>query len=630
MSANILLDQMMTSQRSSADGGVFIEDVFSSWIYEGNSSTQNIISGMDFSGKGGLCWIKNRDATDSHILTDTERGAGEILSSDTTTAETTDTDTVTAFNSDGFSLGADVKVNTNGESYIAWQFLEQPRFFDVVKYTGNGVAGREIAHDLGCEVGMMIVKKTSSSSNANWIVYHRGNTANPETDYLVLNETYVTADNDTIWNDTAPTDSVFTLGSNTHVNLDTEEFIAYLFAEDKLGPTGDGSDGLICCNSFTTDGSGDTTVTMPQWEPQLVMAKPSSATGNWDTYDMMRGTVTGGNDSVLSPNLSDAEVATSDHIAFTALGFEVTGYQASTTYIYMAIRRPMKTPQSSSECFAIDESNNSDIPAFYSGFPVDMAFFKNRAGASGYTSTSLDTTAAESSPSTSMYFDFMDGWRNMVIAANYPSYMFKRASGFFDVVTYTGDGVAGREVEHNLGVEPEMMWIKRRNSSGNWHVYTDFTGVDEWLYVNTNAASAYFAGGFWDGTAPALDVFTLGSSNGVNANGDDHIAYLFATLPGISKVDSYTGDGTTNSSKVIDCGFTIGAKFIIIKATSTTGDWSMIDSTRGLTKWLELNTTNAEATGSGVVVDSSGFIINEDTAALNTNGVDYIFYAISN
>ena len=102
--------------------GLQVEDVFSTYLYEGNGSTQTITNGIDLSGEGGLVWIKNRDAADSHVLTDTVRGATKILHSDTSAAEATDTDTVTAFSSTGFSLGDDVKVNTNNESYCSWTF----------------------------------------------------------------------------------------------------------------------------------------------------------------------------------------------------------------------------------------------------------------------------------------------------------------------------------------------------------------------------------------------------------------------------------------------------------------------------------------------------------------------------
>jgi len=401
--------------------------------------------------------------------------------------------------------------------------------------------------------------------------------------------------------------------------------------------------GMICCDSFTTDGSGDATVTTPQWEPQMVMCKPSSDTGNWDTYDMMRGTVTGGNDSVLSPNLSSAEVTSSDHIAFTALGFEVTGYQASTTYIYMCIRRPMKTPESSSECFAIDTrgSVDSDEPGFRSGFPIDMAFRRETSIDNALLSTRLtqgkyiqpSETDAEAT-NAAFVFDYMSGWSsNTGTNANMPSWMWKRAPGFMDVVCYAGDGQAGREVEHNLGVVPEMMWVKARTQAAGWAwvvYHKNLTATDN-LYLNYDYATQTYIG-MWNDTEPVDTIFTLGSDNYVNSNTYTYIAFLFCTLPGISKVGSYTGNGSTQN---LDMGFASGAKMVIFKATSTTGNWVMVDSERGIVSgsdpYLLLNSTAAEDTDEDCVDSyAAGITINETTAAnINTNEVEYIYYAVS-
>ena len=402
--------------------------------------------------------------------------------------------------------------------------------------------------------------------------------------------------------------------------------------------------GIICCDSFTTDGSGNATVTTPQWEPQLVMAKPSSATGNWDIYDMMRGTVTVGNDAVLSPNLSSAEVSTADHISFTALGFDVVGYQASTTYIYMCIRRPNKPPESGSEVFAVDQGDSSGtatVPEFLAGFPVDMALRKT-TGAGDCAAVSrltqgeqlwTDSTIA-ATVSTAAKFDSNIGWWFGAFASTFYSWMFRRAPGFFDVVCYTGNGVAGREVAHNLGVVPEMMIVKCRSNATTWAVYhADNTAEPstEWLQLNSTAATEDNSS-LWADTVPTSSVFTIDNSSNVNENNYTYIAYLFATLAGISCVSSYTGNGT---SQTIDCGFSAGARFILIKRIDSTGDWFIWDSTRGIVAGndphLSLNTTAAEVTtDDSVDPENSGFIVNQVAATnINVNTATYIFYAVA-
>jgi hypothetical protein len=134
--------KLLQAAAGNAGESLYVEDVFSTYLYTGNGSTQSITNDIDLDGEGGLVWIKNRDAADGHVLTDTERGAGEVLASDSPAAEVTNADTTTAFNSDGFSIGADVIVNTNTEDYASWTFRKAEKFFDVVTYTGDGIRRR--------------------------------------------------------------------------------------------------------------------------------------------------------------------------------------------------------------------------------------------------------------------------------------------------------------------------------------------------------------------------------------------------------------------------------------------------------------------------------------------------------
>jgi hypothetical protein len=132
-------------------------------------------------------------------------------------------------------------------------------------------------------------------------------------------------------------------------------------------------------------------------------------------------------------------------------------------------------------------------------------------------------------------------------------------------------------------------------------------------------------------SAPTSSVFTVGAQGSVGASGRTYVAYLFATLAGVSKVGSYTGNG---SSQTINCGFSGGARFVMVKATSTTGDWVVVDTARGLVSgndpFLQLNSTAAEVTGEDILdPDSSGFVVNETTESINASGVSYIFLAIA-
>jgi hypothetical protein len=214
------------------------------------------------------------------------------------------------------------------------------------------------------------------------------------------------------------------------------------------------------------------------------------------------------------------------------------------------------------------------------------------------------------------------------------TYNFRRAPGFFDVVAYTGNNASSRTISHNLAVAPEMMIVKSRSSTSgdpNWGTYHQALGNTKAIRVNQDL-SALTGSQYWNDTSPTSAVFTIGDGNAFNYSGTTYIAYLFASCPGVSKVGSYTGTGTTQQ---INCGFTAGARFVLIKRTDSTGDWYVWDSARGIIAgndpYLLLNSTAAEVTNTDFVdTFSSGFEISSTApAAINANGGSFIFLAIA-
>jgi hypothetical protein len=210
------------------------------------------------------------------------------------------------------------------------------------------------------------------------------------------------------------------------------------------------------------------------------------------------------------------------------------------------------------------------------------------------------------------------------------AHSFRRAPGFFDVVCYTGTG-ANRTITHNLGVVPEMMIVKMRSGVEDWGVYTAATGNTGSLRLNTTG-TLIVQSVVWNNTSPTASVFSVGTNSMVNANGSTYVAYLFASCPGVSKVGNYTGNG---SSQTINCGFTGGARFFLVKRTDSTGDWWVYDSARGIVSSsdpaLRLNSTAAGVTSADAVdTDSTGLIVNqESTCNINVNGATYIYLGIS-
>ena len=627
---------------------VYIEDVFSTWLYTGTASTQTITNGIDLSTKGGLVWTKARGSAFSHGLVDTARGTTNTLVSNLTDASDV-YNTVTAFNTNGFTVGTSAIANGTGTTtMVSWTFRKQPKFFDVVTYTGNG-STQAISHSLGSVPGCIIIKSTSSYTN--WVVYHR---SLGEDYFLQLNLTDSRQYSTTVFNITAPTSTNFTVGSNSLVNTNGESYVAYIFAHNAGGFGLTGTDNVITCGTFTTDGSGNATVNLG-YEPQWLLVKQSSTTSDWIMVDNMRGWSVGGTDAVLYANRTNAEnvITSPDYFSPTATGFQWNNGWGSGnhTSIYIAIRRgPMKTPTTGTSVFAPVSQNGGGTVT--TNFPSDLSITKDRNVSStvgdnfawtrliGSTTASsaainlkTNSTVAESAGSFSAAA--MNVSNTAVVdnffANTYPVvyWNFRRAPGFFDVVCYTGTGSA-RTVDHNLGVVPELMIVKGRSFTSSWHIYDATNGATNYMRFNNDPSTALST--IWNNTAPTSTQFTVGTSVGTNSSGQTYVAYLFSTVAGVSKVGSYTGTGALQT---VNCGFTGGARFVLIKRTDAGGDWWVYDSARGISSgndpYLFWNTTDAEVTGTNYVDTTSvGFQVTAAApAGLNANGGTFIFLAIA-
>jgi hypothetical protein len=261
--------------------------------YTGTGSARSV-TGLGF--QPDLVWVKGRSVAYSHLLTDSVRGVSKRLVSDSNAAEVTDTDTLTAFNSDGFSWGTGIGGNQNAATYAAWQWKESASAgFDIVTYTGTG-ANRTVSHSLGVAPSMIIFKRRNSTSN--WPVYHvsNGNTAG-----VYLNGTNAKNTSVDFWNNTSPTSTVFTLGAANEVNVNTSTNVAYCFSEVA---------GFSKFGSYTGNGSTDGPFVFCGFRPRFVMVKRTDAAENWEIIDTARNAFNAA-DLPLYPNLSNAEAATS-------------------------------------------------------------------------------------------------------------------------------------------------------------------------------------------------------------------------------------------------------------------------------------------------------------------------------
>ena len=621
----------------------FVDGLFQTHLYDGNGGTQSIVNNIDLSGSGGLVWTKRRDSSSNgdHTLYDTVRGTGTggRLRSNNNQQAYSPTDAVTAFNNNGFSIGADASINTNGAEYVSWTFRKQPKFFDVVEYSGSGESGQTINHSLGVAPGMVIVKDRSTTGN--WYVYHRSLNSG---EHLKLNSTAeVSTDSNYEIGKTTASATQFSIDTGSEIDASGNDYIAYFFAHNNddggFGESGDQD--IIKCGSYTGNGSSTGPSVDLGFEPQFVMIKSATGSESWYVFDNMRGMVIGRDDAELAWNLDSAEngiLGTSKAILdLTPTGFNITNNSSTVNtsshkYIYMAIRRGgMQTPSTPSDVFAITDMSSSTLAN--TGFAVDMSidsqtssssnFINDRLRGSGVYMNTDGTTAEQTGGS--RHFDSNQGviYTSAFTGINWS---WKRARGYFDVVAYSGTG-STTTISHNLGVAPEMMWIKKRSGANNWKTFHSSLGATKSMELNTTVEGETNGSALFNSTAPTASVFTVGSAGDVNSSSHTYIAYLFATVAGVSKVGSFTATG---SDVNVDCGFTNGAKFVLIKRTNTADDWFIFrDIASGNDKRLKLNTTDAEATGSDNIDPlSSGFTMT--SGILGDSGNEFIFYAIAN
>jgi hypothetical protein len=317
-------------------------EYFNTVLYTGNGST-NAITGVGF--QPDWVWIKNRPDVREHQIYDSIRGVTKVIGSDRTSAEATVSNGLTAFGSDGFTVGSDANVNDSGDSHVSWNWLASNTTasntdgsitstvsanttsgFSIVSFTGTG-ANATVGHGLGSAPEMIILKNRDSAEN--WIV---GNTSLDWTKYLALNLTDATTTASNIWQNTAPTSSVFSIGDSGKVNGSGNGMVAYCFAEKK---------GFSKFGSYTGNGSTDGTFVYTGFKPAWVMIKcTSSGTTQWRMYDDKRDTYNPVYKE-LNANTSDAENASTRYHDFLSNGFKMRDTNINTngsgsTYIFMA------------------------------------------------------------------------------------------------------------------------------------------------------------------------------------------------------------------------------------------------------------------------------------------------------
>jgi len=314
---------------------------FNTKIWTGTGSSGHAITGVGF--QTDLLWVKARTNTSWHHLFDAVRGVDKAIYSNATDAQATGSNDITSFDSDGFTLGsASGATNSSSNNFVGWNWkangagssntdgsitstvsANTTSGFSIVKWTGNSTSGATVGHGLGVVPKMIIVKTTARTGN--WVTYHHTLGA---TKYLELNNTGALGTSTAAWNDTAPTSSVFSLGSWSNTNDNGYGMIAYCFAEKT---------GYSKFGSYVGNNNADGTFVYTGFKPAWIMIKQTSDTNQWFIFDNKRNT--------FNPETLYIQANTSDgDNAFTSLDFTSNGFKFLTSnaafnngsYIYMA------------------------------------------------------------------------------------------------------------------------------------------------------------------------------------------------------------------------------------------------------------------------------------------------------
>ena len=654
--------------------------------YSGTASNVTYQDATNFSPD--LVWTKGRTTAYDHGIQDSVRGVNNLLYTSLTQAATTTTAAIQSFDSNGFTYGSNNKGNANGTSYVAWCFnaetdaaasntdgsitstvkANQDAGFSIVKYTGTSTTAT-VGHGLSSAPEVVIVKALDRTSS--WAFYTTA--VDGSYDYIYFNQALAKVDSVI----SAPTSTLFNVNNTEGMgtNYLTGDYIAYAFHS---------VDGIQKVGSYTGNGSASGPIVETDFQPQFLMIKNTSDTGDWAIFDNERSPLNPVNDRLMA-NLSSAESANSTTrvINFMSDGFTVNSTHQdinsnNDTYIYLAIAAdPDTTTPTVEDSFeVVTYTGTGSTQSIDTGFKPDLVWIKQRNGTASHSLQDTvrgagqnynlysDNTAYEGQYGIYGYLSSFDtngftveagsGSHTNANGSTYVAWVFKAgdhddnlpqintegtidsvvsvndAAGF-SIVKYTGTGALAT-IGHGLSSAPELFIIKNLDDGTRaWLVYDAINTATNNMTLNTTAASASSSAAYND-TEPTSTVFTVNTSTHVNKLNDDHIAYCFTSIAGYQSVGSYSG-GSSGSSNVITTGFK--PKFLLVKRTDASGDaWQMFDSIRGggdtFDNYVQADNSAAEVSYSTREVNftTNGFYWTNAESGTNISGGTYIYLAI--
>ena len=648
---------------------------FSTVTYKGNGVSGNYIGGVGF--KPDFTWVKMRSHADNHVLSDSVRGQSSVLYSNLTNAETTSANFVTARSSDGFSVGTDPSVNYSAGNHVAWNWdmgADTPTGFGAVTYTGNGstqnISGFNFSPDL------VWIKSRSAAENNSLFDSIRGISK-----YLFSNQTSeeLTFSNNGLTSFDSDGFEV-TGGSGYAVNTSSATYVSWGWdmGNTTVTNTSGSENSTVRANptygqsivsyvgkevAGTTYGHGLNSA------PEFIIVKNRSRASDWKVYygdntkalalnttgatddqtyywndtsptssvfTVGGGTDTNGNDENLvaycfhsvsgyskfgsytgNGNLSGTSVT----LGFRPAWVMIRKTDSADWLIFDSTRNPLNEVRSFLEPNTTDAETIEQTTNYELGIDFDDNGFQIKARGGGMNSNGSTYVYAAFAGGMDSISDYnTDGSIDSRVKAN-PTYG-------QSIVSYTGTGSAAT-VGHGLSSAPELIIVKNRDYVQDWAVYDSVNGSGYFLRLNdTNARQATTTA--WNNDATS-SVFGVGNWTATNKSGDNHIAYCFHSVTGYSKIGSYTGNGSSTGASVTT-NFPVG--WIMIKNSSSTGNWRIYDNTRDPSnpnnRILYANESEVDQeTAHPVDLLSDGFQIKGTNADINTSGNNYIYMAFA-
>ena len=660
-------------------------EAFNTTLHRGNGAEQSI-TGTGFSPD--LVWVKNRDQADNHMLYDTVRGPKRFLNSNGTGAESYSTNDLESFDADGFTVQNDPRLNTSGEAFVAWQWdagaNNAVTGHSSVTYIGDG--GTQKITGMGFQPDLVWIKTRNTSTYHNLFDSLRTD-VNGMPARLYPSETL--AEEPSIYS--SETGNVkyfesdgFVLGNGGNTNTNGNSYVAWGWDAGDGDPVSN-TDGSITSTvkasttngfgivSYTGTGANATVGHGLSSAPDFIIVKSRTHASSWrvwvtgftgdqfltlDTTNAVGTQATAWNSTTPTSSVfslgsaGDTNRSAENFIAYCF--HDVTGKQKFGTYtgdgtsdgsleINVGFRPGwlmIKRTDSTSNWIIMDGTRNPLNPVTQQLY-ADTSDDEDTEAGGRVTFTDTGFAHVNSgggnnaNGATYIYAAFAGSYSDYITDYNTDGSIDSRVKANdttgFSIVGYTGTGSAGDSFGHGLGVTPDMIFIKDRSAANSWTVWHSaiMTNAGYLVLDGTQAANTTDTG-YWNATAPSSSVVTLGTRARVNTNTDNYIAYCWAEKSGYSKFGDWTGTGSTFK---ITTGFK--PALVIVKRTSTTGDWILIDGTRDVsdprTVALQANNSGTEFDSSSYALDflDDGFNVDATTGNMNNSGDTYIYAAFA-